>query len=81
MLIKAFYTQAKAAYHSGNHAPAENANPMQKVNEAKKFPRSQQVNGTGDFDGMSLASMEKLLDTTKNFEDIPDNIKKVLLGD
>ena len=83
LLVKNYYSQAKAAYRMQHPLQAANAkkDPMQKVKEAQKFPRAQQVSGSGDAGGgMSVASLEKLLDTTADFKDLPPHIQEMLKG-
>lgn len=80
MLIKNYFTEAKNAYHSGNSA-TKSKNPMSKVKQAGTFPRSQQVQGSSDNDtGVSVATLEKMLET-KTWDEIDPKWQKVLMGE
>lgn len=81
MLVKGYFADAKAAYRGQSKAPTPNNNPMQKVKEAKSFPRSQQVSGSSDNDtGVSVATLEKML-KEKPWDEIPPKYQKMLMGE
>jgi hypothetical protein len=78
-LIKNFYQQARAAYH--NQHPATTSKQTNRTEQASKFPRSNQVSGTGDAGGgVTVASLEKMLNEMP-FDDIDPKYQKILLGE
>ena len=78
-LIKNFYQQARAAYHSQN--PQQTKQTNNKTEQANKFPRSNQVSGTGDAGGgVTVASLEKMLNEMP-FDQIDPKYQKLLLGE
>lgn len=80
-LIKRYYKDAKAAYRASNPAAAKlKANPMNKVKQAKSFPRSQNVDGVSDAGGAVTAeTLEKMLNE-ENWDNIPKQYQNMLLG-
>lgn len=77
MLIKNYFAQAKAAYHSGKGGRKTTTN---RANQAGSFPRSQQIDGASDNDaGVSVATLEKMLES-KDWDEIPEKYQKMLMG-
>lgn len=82
MLIKRYYTDAQTAYRSQHPVTTakKNSNPMDKVKQAKSFPRSQSVSGSADVGGnITAEQLEKMLDTMP-FDKIPEQYQNMLLG-
>lgn len=78
MLIKNYFTEAKAAYRGNKPTKSKKTT---KVNEAKSFPRSQQVQGASDNDAsVSVATLEKMLQE-KPWDEIDPKWQKVLMGE
>ena len=79
-LVKRYFSDAKAAWKAANEAAASNAQPMKKAAQAQQFPRAGKVQGAADAGGnISAATLDKML-SEKNWEDIPDKYKRMLLS-
>lgn len=79
-LVKRYFSDAKAAWKAANEAAASNAQPMKKAAQAQQFPRAGKVQGAADTGGnISAATLDKML-AEKNWEDIPDKYKRMLLS-
>lgn len=81
LLVQQYFTDAKAAYRQ-SQGKAQNAsvNPMQKVNEAKSFPRAQQVKGSSDNEtDVSIGTLEQML-KERPWDEIPPEYQKMLMG-
>lgn len=77
-LIKSYYAQAKAAYRAAQQ-PAASKPKKQKMEQAKTFPRSQQVRGTSSPDGgVTEAQLRTMLNETP-WEKIPKQYQEMLL--
>ena len=79
-LVKRYFSDAKAAWKAANEAAASKAQPMKKAAQAQQFPRAGKVQGAADTGGnISAATLDKML-AEKNWEDIPDKYKRMLLS-
>ena len=79
-LVKRYFSDAKAAWKAANEAAASKAEPMKKAAQAQQFPRAGKVQGAADTGGnISAATLDKML-AEKNWEDIPDKYKRMLLS-
>lgn len=77
-LIKNYFAQAKAAYRAN-----ASAKPQKQTNSKEQtvFPRSTQVNGSGDASGgVTIATLEKMLNEMP-FDEIDPKYQKMLLGE
>lgn len=84
-----YFKEAKEAYQQAKAKEKQDAAPAktditktkQKIVEANKQPRSQQLEGAASTDGKALtvASLQHLLETTP-WEKIPDEYKQILLN-
>lgn len=79
VLVKNHFRQALASYQAkkANGQRQQGASVTQRVQAANSFPRSMQVEGTGDNGNVSVATIEKMLDEMP-LESIPENIRKKL---
>lgn len=76
-LIKNYFAQAKAAYRANAAKPQKQTNSK----EQTVFPRSTQVNGSGDASGgVTIATLEKMLNEMP-FDEIDPKYQKMLLGE
>lgn len=78
-IIKNFFTMAKEAYLNQKQN-SEKAKPQKsKAEQAKTFPRSGQISGASDSGGVTVASLEKMLNEMP-FSKIDPKYQKMLLG-
>ena len=79
-LVKRYFSDAKAAWKAANEADAPKSQPLAKAAQAEQFPRAGKVQGAADAGGnISAATLDKML-SEKNWEDIPDKYKRMLLS-
>lgn len=79
-LIKGYYTQAKAAYRAKHPMTITEKPKTTKFEQAKKFPRSQQIDGAGDSaGGVTESQLRQMLDEMP-WDKIPEKYQKMLLG-
>ena len=74
-LVLSFYQQAKAAYQNKNLPKPQKNNPAPKT----KFPKADQLNGANGngVQTMTAADLEKIIDSTEDFEKLDPKIKKL----
>lgn len=77
-VVKNYYIEAKTAYRA--KSKKNGARTVDKVSQANKLPRSEQVTGTATSvsEGVSADLLQRELSTMK-WEDIPDAHKEILL--
>ena len=79
-LVKRYFSDAKAAWKAAQAAAAPKSQPLAKAAQAEQFPRAGKVQGAADTGGnISAATLDKML-AEKNWEDIPDKYKRMLLS-
>ncbi len=79
-LVKRYFSDAKAAWKAAQAAATPKSQPLAKAAQAEQFPRAGKVQGAADTGGnISAAVLEKML-AEKNWEDIPDKYKRMLLS-
>jgi len=79
-LVKRYFSEAKAAWQAAQAAAAPKSQPLAKAAQAQQFPRAGKVQGAADTGGnISAATLDKML-AEKNWEDIPDKYKRMLLS-
>ena len=79
-LVKRYFSEAKAAWQAAQAAAAPKSQPLAKAAQAEQFPRAGKVQGAADAGGnISAATLDKML-SEKNWEDIPDKYKRMLLS-
>lgn len=79
-LVKRYFSDAKAAWKAAQAAAAPKSQPLAKAAQAEQFPRAGKVQGSADAGGnISAAVLDKML-SEKNWEDIPDKYKRMLLS-
>ena len=74
LVVKNYYERAKAAFRARGNSKKAQPRPAQ-VN----LPRVDQIGGTAGTGEVSIAELEKMLETT-DFDQIPENYQKKLLG-
>ena len=79
-LVKRYFSDAKAAWKAAHAAATPKSQPLAKAAQAQQFPRAGKVQGAADTGGnISAATLDKML-AEKNWEDIPDKYKRMLLS-
>ena len=79
-LVKRYFSEAKAAWKAAHAAATPKSQPLAKSAQAEQFPRAGKVQGAADTGGnISAATLDKML-SEKNWEDIPDKYKRMLLS-
>lgn len=79
-LVKRYFSDAKAAWKAAQAAATPKSQPLAKAAQAEQFPRAGKVQGAADTGGnISAAVLDKML-AEKNWEDIPDKYKRMLLS-
>ena len=79
-LVKRYFSDAKAAWKAAHAAATPKSQPLAKSAQAEQFPRAGKVQGAADTGGnISAATLDKML-AEKNWEDIPDKYKRMLLS-
>ena len=79
-LVKRYFSDAKAAWKAAHAAATPKSQPLAKAAQAEQFPRAGKVQGAADAGGnISAAVLDKML-SEKNWEDIPDKYKRMLLS-
>ena len=79
-LVKRYFSDAKAAWKAAHAAATPKSQPLTKAAQAEQFPRAGKVQGAADTGGnISAATLDKML-AEKNWEDIPDKYKRMLLS-
>ena len=79
-LVKRYFSDAKAAWKAAHAAATPKSQPLTKAAQAEQFPRAGKVQGAADTGGnISAATLDKML-SEKNWEDIPDKYKRMLLS-
>lgn len=81
-LIQDYFTRAQAEYRRQHPtaAPSNRKSQSDKLEQAKAFPKSQQVSGSGDAGGgITVASLEKMLNEMP-FDQIEPKYQNMLLG-
>lgn len=78
-LVKTYYAEARDAYHA-KHPRAAQQPPNQKISQAEKMPRADQVSGTSGGDKpMTEATLRQMLNDTP-WDKIPEKYQNILLG-
>lgn len=80
-LVKAYYTEARDAYHAAHPQAAQQPpNQKQKISQAEKMPRADQVSGAAGGDKpMTEATLRQMLNDTP-WDKIPEKYQNILLG-
>ena len=79
MLVKRYFADAKAAFHSRNaKAPA----PQKPKPSKPSLPRAAEVDGSAatPSQGITNESLAKMLDETDDPRQLPENIRRLLMG-
>ena len=83
VLIEDFFTKAKNEYRSLNGGGSTSKTTEKKVTQKGKqgqaFPRSGEINGSGNDGNVSVDTLARMLETTP-FEQIPEEYQRKLLG-
>lgn len=83
VLIEDFFTKAKNEYRSlnggGNNSKTNEKKVTQKVKQGQAFPRSGEINGSGNDGNVTVDTLARILETTP-FEQIPEEYQRKLLG-
>lgn len=80
-LIKAYYAEARNAYRAKHPRAAQQPqNQKQRISQAEKMPRADQVSGTSGGDKpMTEATLRQMLNDTP-WDKIPEKYQNILLG-
>ena len=81
LLVQNYFNQAKTLYkNEKNKTPKNNQNSARKA--ASNLPKSDQINGAnvGNYGGLSVQDLEKIIETTTDFDQLDPNIKKLFEG-
>lgn len=79
VLIKRFFTDAKNEYKKSRGGETKNNSIEKKVRQGQAFPRSGEINGSGNDGNVSVDTLARMLETTP-FEQIPEEYQRKLLG-
>jgi hypothetical protein len=83
VLIEDFFTKAKNEYRSlnggGSTSKTNEKKVTQKVRQGQAFPRSGEINGSGNDGNVTVDTLARMLETTP-FEQIPEEYQRKLLG-
>lgn len=84
VLIEDFFTKAKNEYRSlnggGSTSKTNNEKKItQKVRQGQAFPRSGEINGSGNDGNVTVDTLARMLETTP-FDEIPEEYQRKLLG-
>ena len=79
MLIQNYFAQAKAIYRSQNNQQKSNKSNRK---AAGKLPRADYLNdaNTKNYNGLSARELEKIIDSTNDFDKLDPRIKKMFEG-
>lgn len=81
LLVKHFFTDAKAHYRRKAGSPRKGGNPSTKLTQSKAHPRSEQLSGSAAAGGIpSVGELERMVNEVP-WENIPAEYKKILMGD
>lgn len=79
VLIRRFFTDAKNEYRRTHANGSSNGNIEKKVRQGQAFPRSGEINGSGNDGNVTVDTLARMLETTP-FEQIPEEYQRKLLG-
>ena len=83
VLIEDFFTKAKNEYRSlnggGSTSKTNEKKVTQKVRQGQAFPRSGEINGSGNDGNVTVDTLARMLETTP-FDEIPEEYQRKLLG-
>lgn len=81
LLVQNYFSQAKELYkNEKNKTPKNNQNSARKA--AGNLPKSDQLNGANanNYGGLSVKDLEKIIDSTTDFDKLDPNIRKMFEG-
>lgn len=79
VLIRRFFTDAKNEYRRTHANGSSKGNIEKKVRQGQAFPRSGEINGSGNDGNVTVDTLAIMLETTP-FEQIPEEYQRKLLG-